>query len=71
MNKKEFIYILTNKEDSVLSIGVSSDFKQRVYKHKNILAESFTKKYQTHKLVYYEMVKNIESAILRGKQLKR
>lgn len=32
-----------------------------------MLVEGFTKKYQTHKLVYYEIAENIESAILRGK----
>ena len=37
MNKKGFIYILTNKENSVLYIGVTSDLKQRVYQHKNML----------------------------------
>lgn len=60
MNKKGFIYILTNKEDSVLYIGVSSDLKQRVYQHKDMLVEGFTKKYRTHKLVYYEMAENID-----------
>lgn len=59
MNKKGFIYILTNKEDSVLYIGVTSDLKQRVYQHKDMLVEGFTKKYRTHKLVYYEMAENI------------
>ena len=67
MNKKGFIYILTNKEDSVLYIGVTSDLKQRIYQHKDMLVEGFTKKYLTHKLVYYEMAENIESAIIKGK----
>jgi len=41
-----------------------------VYEHKNDFIEGFTKKYGVHMLVYYEQTENIESAILREKQLK-
>ncbi|QIW10079.1 GIY-YIG nuclease family protein [Francisella sp. LA112445] len=71
MNKRGFVYILTNQNQTVLYIGVTSNLKQRIYQHKNMLIEGFSKKYRTHKLVYYEIAENIEFAILREKQLKR
>lgn len=71
MNKRGFVYILTNQNETVLYIGVTSNLKQRIYQHKNMLVEGFSKKYRTHKLVHYEIAENIESAILREKQLKR
>lgn len=70
MNKKSFIYIMTNYDETVLYTGVTSDLIKRVYEHKNKLREGFTEKYNTSKLVYYEVFDNIESAILREKQIK-
>lgn len=65
-----FIYILTNKYNSVLYIRVTNDLIRRVYEHKNKLAEGFTEKYNIDKLVYFESTEDIESAITREKQLK-
>ena len=70
MNKQGFVYILTNEHNTVLYIGVTSTLKQRVYQHKNMIHDGFSKKYRTHKLVYYEVAEEIGSAILREKQLK-
>lgn len=53
-----------------LYIGVTNDLIRRALQHKQDLVEGFTKKYQCHKLVYFEQTNNIESAILREKQLK-
>jgi len=69
-NKIPCIYILTNKKDGVLYIGVTSNLQQRVWQHKNNLTQSFTKRYNVHKLVYYEVCPTMESAIQREKQLK-
>ncbi|OGZ33775.1 MAG: GIY-YIG nuclease [Candidatus Portnoybacteria bacterium RBG_13_41_18] len=66
-----YVYILANKSNGTLYIGVTSDLKKRVYEHKNDLIEGFTKKYQIHMLVYYEQTNDIESAIRREKQLKK
>ena len=61
---------MTNHDETVLYTGVTSDLVKRVYEHKNKLREGFTKKYNVNKLVYYEVFENIESAILREKQIK-
>ncbi len=61
---------MTNKTKTVLYTGVTNDLKRRVYEHKEKLVEGFTKRYNTDELVYYEMCENIESAILREKQIK-
>lgn len=53
-----------------LYIGVTNDLYKRVYQHKNNLIEGFTKKYQCHKLIYFEETSDVESAIAREKQLK-
>ena len=60
-----FVYVLTNFTNKVLYIGVTNDLVRRVYEHKQNFVEGFTKKYRVHKLVYYESVTDIESAIQR------
>ena len=65
-----YIYILTNKNDKVMYVGVTNNLKRRLYEHKNELVEGFTKKYHVHKLVYYEAYKNVKDAILREKRIK-
>ena len=65
-----FVYILSNWDDSVLYIGVTSNLPRRLYEHHNGLAEGFTKKYNVHKLVYFEHTNDVYSAISREKQLK-
>ena len=62
--------MMMNKSDSVIYTGVTSNLQKRVYEHKSKLVEGFTKKYRVTKLVYYEECGNIESAILREKQIK-
>ena len=66
-----YIYILANKRNGTLYIGVTSNLVKRVYEHKNNIIKGFTKKYNIHKLVYYEITDDIESAIRREKQLKK
>ena len=66
-----YIYILANKRNGTLYIGVTSNLVKRVYEHKNNIIEGFSKKYNIHKLVYYEITNDIENAIRREKQLKK
>ncbi len=65
------VYILANKRNGTLYIGVTSNLPKRVYEHKNSAVEGFTKKYNIHLLVYYECGESAESAIAREKQLKK
>ena len=65
-----YVYILCNKKEGTLYIGVTSDLVKRVWQHKNHVVEGFTKKYNVDKLVYYEKFDSIENAIRREKQLK-
>ena len=70
MNKKYYVYILTNKRNTVIYTCVTSNLKNRVYEHKEKLVDGFTKKYNLTKLVYYEVFEDPENAILREKQIK-
>ena len=65
------VYILASKLKGTLYIGVTSDLVKRVWEHKNDLAEGFTKRYQVHDLVWYEVHDSMESAISREKALKK
>lgn len=69
--RQYFVYILASKKDGVLYVGVTNDLKKRIYQHKNMLVEGFTKKYYVHRLVYFEVADNVYSAITREKQLKK
>lgn len=64
------IYILASKRNGTLYIGVTSNLIKRIWEHKSNLVEGFTKQYQVHDLVWYEISENMESAIIREKQLK-
>ena len=65
-----YVYILTNKTDDVMYIGVTNDLSRRLHEHKTEQIEGFTKKYNVHKLVYFEEHPEINDAIAREKQLK-
>jgi putative endonuclease len=63
-------YILSNKNDTVLYVGMTNNLMRRVWEHKSKLIAGFTKKYNVDKLVYFESFDNPEEAIKREKQLK-
>ena len=65
-----YIYMMTNKKDGTLYVGVANDLIRRIYEHKEASTESFTKKYNLKSLVYFEVFDAIEEAIKREKQLK-
>lgn len=68
--KYYYVYILSNKTNTVLYTGVTRDLKSRIYQHREKLTESFTKKFNVNRLVYHEQTENVESAIRREKQIK-
>jgi len=68
--KYYYVYILSNKYNNVLYVGITNDLIRRVYEHKNKLVEGFTEKYNVDKLVYYELFNDPINAITREKQLK-
>lgn len=71
MERGGFIYIMTNKNNSTLYIGVTSHLVSRVAEHRKLLNKrSFTGRYNLNKLVYFEIFPTIEEAIFREKQLK-
>ena len=59
-----------NRRNGTLYTGVTSNLIKRVYEHKNKVVKSFTSQYGVDKLGYYEVYENIESAIIREKQIK-
>ena len=69
-NKQGYIYIMTNKYNYVLYIGVTSNLHKRIWEHKNKVVDGFTKDYNLTKLVYYEVYESIVAAIEREKYLK-
>ena len=68
--KKGYTYILTNKKNGTLYIGVTSDLVRRIWEHKNHVVDGFSKKYNLTLLVYFDVCDEIETAIEREKQLK-
>ena len=68
---KGFVYIMTNKNNSVLYTGVTSNLKERIEQHSNRKhANSFTARYNINKLVYFEKLDSIGEAIKREKTIK-
>ena len=65
------VYLLTNWNNEVMYVGVTSDLKRRLFEHRNKSVEGFTAKYNIHKLVYYEATSDVQSAIAREKEIKK
>jgi putative endonuclease len=65
-----YVYMLTNKGNTVIYVGVTNNVQTRVWEHKNGVHNGFTKKYACNKLVYFEEFQWIQDAIAREKQLK-
>ena len=70
MDHQYSVYILTNKNHTVLYTGMTNDLQRRIFEHKNGLHEVFTKKYNVTKLVFYESTNDVNLAIHREKQIK-
>ena len=70
VGKQYCVYIMTNVHHTVLYTGVTNNLARRVYEHKNGLGSVFVKKYNVHKLVYYEIGNDVNATMAREKKIK-
>lgn len=70
MPRTFYVYILTNRYNNVLYVGVTNNLDRRLLEHRTTLSDSFTSKYHLTKLVYFEEIPDANAAINREKQLK-
>ncbi len=64
------VYILTNDGENVIYVGVTNNLRKRINHHKKRLVAGFTKKYNVHRLIYYENYRDINIARFRERELK-
>jgi putative endonuclease len=64
------VYIMTNRRNGTLYVGVTSNLPPRVYQHREGVIQGFTKRYGLKMLVYYEAHDDIRTAIQREKTIK-
>ena len=65
-----YVYIVTNRDNTVLYIGETDDLKRRIFEHKQRFVPGYTKRYNASKLVYYESIDDKLAAVAREKQIK-
>ena len=71
LSRQYFVYILSNKKNGTLYIGMTNNLERRLFEHKNKLNEGFSKKYNLTKLLYFETFQYPNDAIIREKNLKK
>lgn len=71
MEKQFYLYIMASRRNGTIYIGVTSELIKRIWEHKEGIVKGFTKKYNVQMLVYYEIHKDAEAAIIREKQIKK
>ncbi|MEZ5692362.1 MAG: GIY-YIG nuclease family protein [Altererythrobacter sp.] len=69
-NVQPAVYIMANKRNGTLYVGVTSNLPQRAWQHREGAVDGFTKRYGCKLLVWYELCGTMENAILREKQIK-
>ena len=70
MDRQLCVYMLANRQNGTLYVGVTSDLVKRVWQHRNGDVSGFTKQHKVHRLVWFEAHDTMESAIVREKQIK-
>ena len=70
MDRQPCVYIVTNKRNGTLYVGVTSNLPGRIWQHKNKVVPGFTQKHKLDRLVWYEVHETMESAIQREKAVK-
>jgi len=71
MEKKYYVYMMANNRNTVLYVGVTNNLVRRVYEHKQGVVPGFTKKYNCHKLVWFQESDDIRVAIETEKRMKK
>ena len=66
-----FVYLLTNWNNKVMYVGVTSNLVRRVYEHRTKAVKGFTERYNVHKLVYFEQTSDVHAALAREKEIKK
>lgn len=66
-----YVYILASRPRGALYIGGTTDLVWRVHQHRAGVIEGFSKKYNVHRLVYYEVFEDLDAAFLRERQMKK
>ncbi len=65
-----FVYILTNRPNGTLYVGVTNDLVRRIYEHRCGFVDGFTKRHGLNRLVYFEQFDDIRTAIQREPNIK-
>ncbi len=68
--KDYYVYILANRYNTVLYVGITNNLQRRLYEHKQKLQKGFTQRYNIDRLVYFEVCTDAYAAITREKQIK-
>ena len=66
-----YVYLLTNKSNKVMYVGVTSHLERRVFEHKTKMVPGFTEKYNVNRLVFFEETQDVSAAIAREKEIKK
>ncbi len=67
-----YVYIITNKPNGVLYIGLTKNLKRRIYQHrKKVHPNTFSARYNLKKLVYFEVIESKEEALIRERRMKK
>ena len=66
-----YVYLLTNKNDKVMYVGVTNNLERRVHEHKTKMVPGVSEKYNVNKLVYFEETPDVRAAIAREKEIKK
>jgi putative endonuclease len=65
-----YVYILTNRPNGILYVGVTSDLVRRIFEHRSGFVDGFTKRHGLKRLVYFEQFDDIRDAIQREHNIK-
>lgn len=69
--KTYYVYILANKKNGNMYVGITNDLHKKVEEHRYIMNDAYTQKYGINNLVYYEEIEDLQTAFLREKSLKQ